>query len=116
MNPVHNEIGAVFIPVREIEKARDWYSDILNLPIDGEILFGHLYVLPMEGTKIVLDSKISHDDHVYRFPPFHFNASDISEAFAYMSTKQVEMDDEINGNWFRFKDPDGNVLMVCECM
>ncbi len=39
MNPFLNQIGTVFIPVRDIEKAREWYCDILGLPADGEILF-----------------------------------------------------------------------------
>jgi len=30
MNPVLNQIGTVFIPVSNIEKARDWYCDILG--------------------------------------------------------------------------------------
>ena len=57
-SPILNQIGTVFIPVRNIEKARDWYCDILGLPADGEIQFGHLFVIPMNGTGIVLDSRM----------------------------------------------------------
>ncbi|MEY2196968.1 VOC family protein, partial [Neobacillus sp. BF23-41] len=31
MNPILNQIGTVFIPVRNIEEARNWYCDILGL-------------------------------------------------------------------------------------
>lgn len=58
MNPILNQIGTVFIPVRNIEEARNWYCDILGLAAEGEILFGHLFIVPMNGTGIVLDSKI----------------------------------------------------------
>lgn len=116
MNPIQNRIGTVFIPVSNIERARDWYCDILNLPMNGEILYGHLYVIPMEGTSIVLDSKIYAEDHVFRAPAFHFNTEDIEEAFNYMRSKDVNLTTPIEHNhWFNFKDPDGNQLMVCKC-
>lgn len=116
MSPIQNQIGTVFIPVSNIEKARDWYCDILKLPIDGEILFGHLYVIPMKGMNIVLDSKIYSEDNVFRVPAFHFNTGDIEEAFDYMKSKNVNIATQIEHNhWFNFKDPDGNLLMVCKC-
>ncbi|REE70551.1 catechol 2,3-dioxygenase-like lactoylglutathione lyase family enzyme [Paenibacillus taihuensis] len=116
MSPILNQIGAVFIPVSNIEQARDWYCDILGLPADGEIAFGHIYVLPMQGTGIVLDSKIFSEDNIFRAPAFHFNASNIEEAFSYMKEKNVNLTTGIEHNhWFNFKDPDGNLLMVCKC-
>ncbi|CAM3036977.1 VOC family protein [Paenibacillus sediminis] len=116
MNPILNQIGTVFIPVSNIEKARDWYCDILGIPADGEILFGHLYVLPMNGTGIVLDSKIFSENHIFRTPAFHLNTNNIQEAYEYMKAKNVELITEIEHNhWFNFKDPDGNHVMVCHC-
>lgn len=116
MMPIHNQIGTVFIPVSNIESARDWYSDILSLPVDNEILFGHLYVILMIGTSIVLDSKIYSAENVFRAPAFHFNTSNIEEAYEYMKKKNVNLITEIEHNhWFNFKDPDGNQLMVCKC-
>ncbi|MNJ34778.1 Glyoxalase-like domain protein [compost metagenome] len=116
-SPILNQVGAIFIPVSNIEQARDWYCDILGLSADGEVLFGHLYVLPMEGeTDIVLDSKIFRVDNVFKVPAFHFNTDNIEEAFRYMSSKQVELITQIEHNqWFNFKDPDGNHLMICKC-
>lgn len=115
MNPIHNQIGTVFIPVSHIEKARDWYCDLLNLPVNGEVLSGHLYVIPMVGTSIVLDSKIYSEENVFRASAFHFNTSDIEEAYEYMKAKNVNLTTSIEHNWFNFKDPDGNLLMVCKC-
>lgn len=116
MNAIQNRIGAVFIPVRDIERARDWYCDMLNLPKDGEVIAGHLYVLPMEGMNLVLDSKIYSENAVYQAPAFHFNTDDIEKAYQYMKSKSVELVTPIeNGHWFNFKDPDGNLLMVCKC-
>ncbi|WP_430791232.1 VOC family protein [Virgibacillus flavescens] len=116
MNPIINQIGTVFIPVKNIEQARDWYCDILCLPVTEDILFDHLYVLPMQGTGIVLDSKMYEAEQVYQKPPFHLNTYDIEDAFAFMNNKGVQMVTGIeHGQWFNFKDPDGNVLMICEC-
>jgi catechol 2,3-dioxygenase-like lactoylglutathione lyase family enzyme len=114
-NPVLNQIGTTFIPVSDIERARDWYCDILGLPADGEILFGHLYILPMNGTDIVLDSKIYSEERIYKAPPFHLNTNNIEEAYEYMKSKNVKITTNIEGNWFNFEDLDGNHLMICQC-
>ncbi|GGP11715.1 VOC family protein [Oceanobacillus neutriphilus] len=115
-NPILNQIGTVFIPVSNIEKARDWYCDILGLKTDGEILFGHLYVIPMNGTGIVLDSKIYAKDKIFKAPAFHLNTKNIEEAFQYMKNKGVHLITAIeHSHYFNFKDPDGNMLMICEC-
>ncbi|PLS07109.1 VOC family protein [Neobacillus cucumis] len=116
MNPILNQVGTIFIPVRHIEEARNWYCDLLGFPTDGEILFGHLYMLPMNGTGIVLDSKIYSKETIFNTPPFHFNTNNIEEAYEYMKQKPVELITKIEHNhWFNFKDPDGNHLMVCQC-
>ena len=116
MNPILNQIGTVFIPVSNVEEARDWYCDILGLPIDGEILFGHLYVVPMNGTSIVLDSKIYSEDNVFRTPAFHLNTNNIGEAYEFMKSKNVNLTTPVENNqWFNFKDPDENLLMICRC-
>lgn len=116
MSPILNQIGTVFIPVSHIERARDWYCELLGVPADGEILYGHLYVLPMQGAGIVLDSKIYAEDKVFQVPAFHFNTNKIEEAYQFMKDKNVNLVTEIeHSHWFNFKDPDGNLLMVCKC-
>lgn len=111
---VENHIGGVFLPVSDIASARDWYCDVLGLK-PGEILFGHIYVVPMRaGSNLVLDSKDFRGPHD-RKPAFHFMTRDIGGAYAYMSKKGVELVGEIiDGVFFNFKDPDGNLLMVAD--
>jgi catechol 2,3-dioxygenase-like lactoylglutathione lyase family enzyme len=116
MSPIMDQISGVFIPVSNIENARDWYCDILGLPANGEILFGHLYVIPMNGPSIVLDSKIFANDKIYKVPAFQFRTNNIHEAYEFMRAKNVQFISGIeNDHWFNFKDPDGNLLMVCQC-
>jgi catechol 2,3-dioxygenase-like lactoylglutathione lyase family enzyme len=116
MNPILNQVGTIFIPVRNIEESRNWYCDLLGLPQDGEILFGHIYVIPMQGPNIVLDSKIYSDENIFTTPAFHFNTNDIYEAYEFMKKKKIDIVTGIEHNhWFNIKDPDGNHLMICKC-
>jgi hypothetical protein len=88
----------------------------LGLPADGKILYGHLYIVHMNGTGIVLDSKIYSEDNIFKTPLFHLNTNNIEQAYDYMKGKNVELTTEIiHNHWFNFKDPDGNHLMVCKC-
>ena len=115
-SPILNQIGTVFIPVSEIDKARDWYCDLLGIPANGDIQFGHIYVIPMNGTGIVLDSKIYSPDKVIKTPLFHFNTENIEEAYQYMKEKDIKLLTEIeHDHYFNFADPDGNHLMICKC-
>jgi predicted enzyme related to lactoylglutathione lyase len=70
----------------------------------------------MEGTGIVLDSKLYSEDRIYKVPAFHFNTENIEDAYHFMSKKGVDLFTPIEHNhYFNFKDPDGNILMVCKC-
>lgn len=112
---IDREIGAVFVPVSDIERARDWYRALLGLPAGGEILFGHLHVIPMrEGSGLVLDSRDFRGPHD-RKPVFHFNSSKIEAARAHaVASGASETSAVTDGVFFTFKDPDGNFLMVAD--
>ncbi|MYL48133.1 VOC family protein [Halobacillus litoralis] len=115
-SPIQNEVGAIFVPVKDIEKARDWYCDLLDVPAEEEFPGGHLYVLPMKHAGVVLDSKIYSEEAVFGAPAFHFNTEDIEAAYTYMKEKGIDVVSEIQfGHFFNFKDPDGNLLMICQC-
>jgi len=117
MSVISNKIGAIFIPVSDIKKAREWYCSILNFKPEYDIIAGHLCCIPMDnnGLNIVLDSKIYTKDSYARTPMFHFNTDDIQEAYHFMKEKGVEVITEIeHGHWFNIKDPDGNMLMICK--
>lgn len=113
-SPILNQIGAVFIPVKDIERSKQWYCQLLGLPLDGEVLFGHLYVVPMQGPAIVLDSKIHTAQSALNIPSFHLITEDIDAAYDYVKVHGGELLTDIeNDHWFNFADPDGNVIMVC---
>ncbi|TDL32640.1 VOC family protein [Jeotgalibacillus sp. S-D1] len=115
-SPIQNQLGTVFIPVSDINKAMQWYCDLLSIPADGEIQFGHLYVLPMKGTGVVLDSKIYSESAIFNTPAFHFNTENIQAAYQFVKNKGIELTSDIeHEHYFNLKDPDGNHLMVCRC-
>jgi catechol 2,3-dioxygenase-like lactoylglutathione lyase family enzyme len=109
---IENEIGGVFVPVRDIAAARDWYCRLLAVE-PGEILFGHIYVVPVrDGSGLVLDSKDFVRPHDGK-PAFHLNAKDIPAAREHARASGARDVSEItDGVFFTFKDPDGNLLMV----
>jgi len=114
-SPIKKLINGIFVPVSNIEKARDWYCRLLDLPADGEIYFGHIYVIPMQGqTNIVLDSQIYSPDTVFKVPGLQLATDNIQESYEYIKSMNIELVTEIeNGHWFNIKDPDGNVIMIC---
>lgn len=115
-SPILNKLGAAFIPVSDLHKARDWYSTILGVEVKEKNLIDHLYIMPMNGAGVVLDSNIYSAEKVFKVPAFHFNTYDIEASYQFMKEHGVELLTGIeNGHWFNFKDPDGNVLMICKC-
>jgi catechol 2,3-dioxygenase-like lactoylglutathione lyase family enzyme len=114
LSPIAPRIGAVFIPVSDIHAARDWYCRLLGLQPDGEVLFGHIYVLPMNGgSGLVLDSK-DYAGPNDRKPLFHFATHDIVAARDFLARIGAAHEQIADGVFVRFEDPDGNLLMVAD--
>ncbi|UJF32761.1 VOC family protein [Paenibacillus hexagrammi] len=118
-SPISPKIAGTFIPVRDIERARDWYCRLFGFPSDTPILFGHLCPLPVEGPAVILDTMPMwggmqpQGAAPYQAPAVMFPTSDIEEAYQYVKNAGVEIVTDIqDGQWFVFKDQDGNHLMV----
>lgn len=119
--PLLNRTGAIFIPVRDIEKARDWYCRILGIPSDtARIMNGHLCPLPVEGSGIILDTmpgwggKEPGGPPTFQTPAFMLLTDDLAASYEFMREQGAELVSEIeHDHWFVFKDPDCNMIMVC---
>ncbi|WP_438433724.1 VOC family protein [Gorillibacterium sp. sgz500922] len=120
--PIQKRIGSVFIPVRDIEKARSWYCRVFGWDEqDVPVLNGHLCPLPLDGTGIILDTMPKWGgDRPEGAPPIETPAlmlptGDLEGAYAFMKAAGAEpvtgMEDDY---WFVVKDPDGNKLMICK--
>ena len=111
---IENEVGAVFIPVSDIQRSRAWYGRLLGVT-PAEVAFGHICVVPMQGgSGLVLDSKNFGGPHDSK-PILHFNTNDIDAAHSQARAIGVgELGPVTDGVFFTFKDPDGNLLMVAD--
>lgn len=54
-SPIISEVNGVFIPVKDIERAKEWYSRILGLPLNSNSGKSNHYSLPVDGVEIILD-------------------------------------------------------------
>ncbi|WP_068618530.1 VOC family protein [Paenibacillus tuaregi] len=121
-SPLKNKIGSVFLPVRDIGQAREWYSRILGFnPADAEIIAGHLCPLPMEGTGLILDTMPMWGGAEeggapsISTPAFMFLTDDLEASYKFMQENDVTLVTEIMyEQWFVIQDPDGNKLMVAK--
>ncbi len=117
-SPIKNKVNLVFIPVSDIEKSKEWYTRMLDIQ-EGEEHFDHLFVADMEGTGMILDTMPMWRDKSGKlprldFPAIQFATDDIHESYRFMTDNGVELVTGIENNqYFVFKDPDGNLLMVC---
>lgn len=110
---IESEIGGVFVPVSDVEAARDWYCRLLGRSPEGDVLFGHLFVVTMKGsTGLLLDSKDFQGPHVSK-PVFHFNSRNLEKARSHaLSVGAANVSPIVDDAFFTFNDPDGNLLMT----
>lgn len=116
-SPIQNHIGAVFVPVSDMERAIDWYSTLLSLPKQKTSHGGAIYTVPMQGeVGLILDANQPVQNSSQ--PLFYLWTEDIRAARAFLEEKGVELASEIEDigsvSFLAFKDPDQNLLMVCQ--
>lgn len=116
-SPIQRRVGMVFIPVGEMERAIQWYSALLDLPLAETSHAGKIYNLPMEGeTGVILDGHKPVQSSSQ--PLCFFWTEDIAAAHRHLTALGVEIlgaVEEIGSvQTLTFRDPDGNLLMVCQ--
>ncbi|MCH1627156.1 VOC family protein [Ferdinandcohnia quinoae] len=123
MSPIKNQMNGVFVHVSNLKSSAKWYSTLLGLDINLDEIKSPVYNIPITGT-----TSLTLDDHTFdpgfthhtsKSPIFNFYAPDIESAFHYIKSLGIEIVREIewveHTAWFNIKDPDGNVLMICNC-
>lgn len=119
VSPITNRIGAVFLHVTDMPKAIQWYSELLGLPIHSDSHEGTIYSLHMDGgSDLLLDSNRRDDSSQNNKTQLFFETKKLMESYQFVKEKGIEVVTEIeehdNISFFTFKDPDGNILMICE--
>ena len=121
-HPIQNRVGHVFIPVSDMARAVAWYSRLFGLPAGTPSHDGKIYDLPMQGeTGIILDSHRAPNyspEHPPTQPLCFFWADDIQAAYRHLQSMEAEIvsaaEDIGSVTTLIFKDPDQNLLMVCQ--
>lgn len=124
VKPIENRIDTIFVHVSDLERSVQWYSRLLGLDIREGSFTGPVYTLNMGEGKpgITLDNHCF--DENYEFVPsnqplFNLSSSNINDAFSHVTAMGVELVTEIITHSdmaeFSFKDPDGNIIMICTC-
>ncbi|WP_339260535.1 VOC family protein [Paenibacillus sp. FSL R5-0713] len=122
-SPIANRVDTIFIHVRNLEKSVYWYSKLLGIEVKNEIQ-GPIYTFDMGPGRsgITLDNHCF--DEIYELktsnqPLFTLSAVDINAAYQFVKELDAEIVTEIQTypdlSDFTFKDPDGNILMICTC-
>ncbi|HET7579270.1 MAG TPA: VOC family protein [Bacillales bacterium] len=115
-SPIKNRIKAVFFNVTDMERAVKWYGNLFGLTVKDSS--NSIYTVPTEGgADILLDNNRHLQGNDYK-TLLMFDTDDVDEAYRYLKKNSVDIFTEIerhgNVSFFTFKDPDGNVLMVCQ--
>jgi hypothetical protein len=101
----------------------EWYSKLLGADVKGEVQ-GLVYTFSMGAGRpgLTLDNHCF--DENYEFKPmnqplFNLSAVDIQAAYQHVIDLGAEIVSGIQSfpdlSEFSFKDPDGNIIMVCTC-
>jgi predicted enzyme related to lactoylglutathione lyase len=116
-HPIHNQIGAVFIPVSDMERSIAWYSCLFDLPLHDTSHEGRIYDVPMQGTRLILDSHKPVDQNSVQ-PLCLFWTDDIATAYEYLEQNGVPILSSVQDigsvSFLLFEDPDHNRLMICQ--
>lgn len=123
-SPVSTNIGGVFVIVKNMPRAVQWYREILGFPEDEEFIktatpdMKTIYSIPLGKTNLILDS--IHRDTLMPSANhlFMFDTNNIEETYEYMKQKNINILSEIQGaedvKFFEVLDSEGNKIMLCE--
>jgi predicted enzyme related to lactoylglutathione lyase len=117
-SPIENRIGQVFVPVSDMARSARWYSTLLGIEESNLSHEGMICDIPMQG-----DPRLSLDGHPRPLtnssqPLFYFWCQDIHAAIEYLANLGVDtvgtVTDAGSVSFLIFRDPDQNLLMVCQ--
>lgn len=116
-SPIENRIGAVFIPVSDMPRAIAWYSRLLGVAVNDTSHGGLIYDLPMQGNVgLVLDGHKPVTNSAQ--PIVFFWTGALRHAYEFLVANNIalvrEVEDIGSVSTLTFRDPDNNLLMVCQ--
>ena len=117
-SPVQNRIGVVFIPVSDMARARQWYGRLFGIDLGEPSHDGGICDVPMAGDAgLLLDANRPVTEHSVQ-PLCFFWTDDMLGTLAHLRALDAGIDSDVTDigsvSFVRFRDPDGNLLMICE--
>lgn len=114
-------LDTVIIRVRDLEKAKDWYTEVLEMEVGFESNEGEkIAVLNVgEGTPITLyelkeGEIVAEESKATSYPIFYpENIDDTYEVLTNRGVSLSRIEDDGGTRFFSFRDLDGNYLEVC---
>jgi catechol 2,3-dioxygenase-like lactoylglutathione lyase family enzyme len=119
-SPIQNRIGNVFIPVSDMRRSIEWYSRVLGYDPGPTSHDGTIHDIPTVGeTGLALDANRPAFDPDGP-PRFFWWTEDLRATYSFLDSLGVELASEIEDigsvAFLQFRDPDGNLLMVCQSL
>lgn len=119
--PLFSRIDTVIVRVRDVDRARDWYSDKLGLRSVFDDPAERLSVLDAGGCSLTLwELKPGESAGAAACGTFPiFAAEDAEAAHAELGRRGVAAEPVQEGGsvrFFTFRDPDGNRLEACQVL
>ena len=117
-SPIQRVVGQVFIPVRDMSAAIEWYAALLGFEPGTATHDGTIYDIPSDGeTRIALDA--NRVDFDSSGPPrFFLWTQDIESTVRHLQDLGVKITSDVvdigSVSFVQFEDPDANPLMVCQ--
>lgn len=121
--PIKNQMNGIFVHVSNLKNAAQWYCELLGMEVDLEKVESPVFNVPVAGS-----TSLTLDDHTFdphfkhqasSNPIFNFYAPNIDEAYQYLKKRNYKIVRDIERHyemaWFNIEDPDGNVIMICNC-
>ncbi|MBS4198129.1 VOC family protein [Bacillus sp. FJAT-49732] len=125
MKPIiYNRVDTIFIHVSNLKESVRWYSKLFGLEFKESDYKGPIHTIDMGPGRpgLTLDNHCF--DEEYKFMPsnqplFNLSTDDINIAYKLVKDMGAEIVTEIetfpNLADFTFKDPNGNIIMICTC-
>lgn len=117
-SPIQARIGAAFVDVKNMLALVDWYAGLLGISLEAHSSHDSIVSLPVSrGARLLLDGNRHAQAHTYTIP-LMFPTDDLEAALSYVKENGFELfgEPEHYGDvsFFVLRDPDDNLIMVCQ--
>lgn len=122
--PISNRMDTIFVHVTDLNHSIRWYASLLGQQIEEKEYQGPVFTFNMGEGRPGLTLDDHRFDDGYDFKPsnqaiFNLSADDINNAYEHVKGLGADFVTGIltcpDLSEFSFKDPDGNIIMICTC-